>query len=140
MLAAGFALVLLPTLLPGCVSRKLFLVTDPPGARVTVDGRVVGATPYAAEYLSYGTRRVELELDGHARRVERVDIGLPWWQVFPLDVVTDLLVPWTIEDHRSFAFTLRPADPEQGSWADARAARERLRALELQQGAADGGD
>ena len=121
------------------MSRKLFLVTDPPGARVTVDGHVVGTTPYASEFLSYGTRRVELELDGHERRVELVDVGLPWWQVFPLDLVTDLLLPWTIEDHRRFAFTLEPIDAEEATWDDARAARERMRALPAAGPAAAGG-
>jgi hypothetical protein len=132
-------LVLLPALLSGCVSRRLFLETDPPGARVTVDGLVVGTTPYVEEFLSYGTRLVELELDGYERRVELVDIDLPWWQIFPLDLVTDLLVPWTIEDHRRFWFPLRPVDPEEGSWADAHAARERMRALDLDERAAEGG-
>ncbi|MHC5211974.1 MAG: PEGA domain-containing protein [Planctomycetota bacterium] len=132
MIAPLFALALV-AVLPGCVTRKLFLVTDPPGARVSLDGRIVGTTPYSVEFLSYGTRRLELELDGHARRVEPLDLELPWWQVFPMDLVTDLLVPWTIEDERHFSFTLDPVDPEQGSWADARAARERLRALEIEE-------
>jgi hypothetical protein len=132
VIAPLFALALV-AVLPGCVTRKLFLVTDPPGARVSLDGRIVGTTPYSVEFLSYGTRRLELELDGHARRVEPLDLELPWWQVFPMDLVTDLLVPWTIEDERHFSFTLDPVDPEQGSWADARAARERLRALEIEE-------
>jgi hypothetical protein len=132
VIAPLFALALV-AVLPGCVTRKLFLVTDPPGARVSLDGRIVGTTPYSVEFLSYGTRRLELELDGHARRVEPLDLELPWWQVFPMDLVTDLLVPWTIEDERHFSFTLDPVDPEQGSWADARAARERLRAFEVEE-------
>jgi hypothetical protein len=130
--------VLLPALLAGCVSRKLYLVTDPPGARVTIDGTFAGTTPYQEDFLSYGTRRVELELDGYQRSVVPMDVALPWWQIFPLDVVTDLFVPWTIDDERHFAFTLRPLGREEGTWADAYAARERMRALELLQPAADG--
>jgi hypothetical protein len=140
MPALALLALLLTALIPGCVSRRMFLVTDPPGARVTIDGRVVGTSPLEADFLSYGTRRVELELPGHERLVGELDIDLPWWQFFPMGLVTDLLVPWTIEDERHFAFTLRPVHPEEGTWADARAAQLRMREMDQRLPAMDGED
>jgi hypothetical protein len=125
MLLLALALALA---LPGCVSRKLFLRSEPAGARVILDGRAVGVTPYEEEVHTYGTHVVELELDGHARRRELIELPLPWWQVFPLDIVTDLLLPFTIHDDHAFDFELLAVHPEEGTRADADAAFARLRA------------
>jgi hypothetical protein len=121
------ALLLVAVVLSGCVTRRLFLVTDPPGATVFLDGRDVGRTPYQEEFFSYGVRRVELEMPGYARRVELLEVDNPWWQAFPIDIVTDLLLPWTITDDRTFSFRMLAVDPEGSSWEDARAAYERMR-------------
>jgi hypothetical protein len=111
-------------LAPGCVTRKLMLRSDPPGARVMVDGHTVGTTPWEGELGSYGTRRIEFELEGHVRHVELARFSSPWWQLFPLDIVTDLLLPWTIEDVRTLEVELAPQQPDEGSWEEARAVWE----------------
>jgi hypothetical protein len=112
----------------GCVSRKLFLHSEPSGAAVFLDGQRVGNTPWEGDFGSYGVRRVELELPGHARRVETIELEMPWWQYPVLDIVTDLLLPWTVEDHRSFAWPLAPLDRDEGTWEDAHAAQARMQA------------
>jgi hypothetical protein len=119
----------LPALLAGCVSRKLFLVSEPPGATVYLDGQRVGTTPWEGGFRHYGARRIELELPGHERRTDTVDIDMPWWQFPGLDVVTDLLLPFTIDDHHSFSWRLAPVDPGEGTWDDAEAAFRRMREL-----------
>ena len=126
-LARAAVLLLLVGILSGCVTRRLFLVSDPPGATVILDGKEVGRTPYQEDFISYGVRRLELEMPGYARRVELLDVDNPWWQAFPIDIVTDLLLPWTIEDDRTFSFRMLAVDPEASSWDDARAAYERMR-------------
>ncbi len=135
--ALAAALLLAAVALPGCVSRKLFLKTEPPGAVVFLDGARAGVTPYEGELPAYGTRRVEFDLPGYRRRVELLELAWPWWQYVPLDMVTDLLVPWTIEDHREFSFALEAVDPEQATWDDARAARERMQSMQAGLPAAD---
>jgi hypothetical protein len=112
----------------GCVSQKLFLKTTPPGATVMLDGQRVGKTPWEGDYTSYGLRRVELEAPGYVRRVEFIELDRPWWQYPIVAGVSDLLVPWTIHDDRSFAWELQPLDPEAGTWEDARAAEARMKA------------
>lgn len=121
--------LLLAALLGGCVSRKLFLKTEPPGASVMLDGKHIGSTPWEGDFGSYGTRKVELELPGYARRIEVFEIPTPWWQYPGLAVVTDLVLPWTINDDHSFSWALTPIDPEAGTWEDAYAVQRRMEAL-----------
>lgn len=130
-LRRAVTLLLVTVILSGCVTRRLFLVTDPPGATVILDGHEVGRTPYQEEFISYGVRRLELEMPGYTRRVELLDVDNPWWQVFPLDLVTDLLFPWNIQDDRTFSFRMLAVDPESSTWDDARAAYERMREFKL---------
>ena len=61
-------------LLPACVTRKLFVNSEPPGAEVILDGRSVGTTPYEETFLSYGVRRLELRLPGYGRHIQLVDL------------------------------------------------------------------
>jgi hypothetical protein len=122
----GLALALALT---GCVSRKLFIHSEPPGAAVMLDGRRVGTTPWEGDFGSYGARQVELEKPGYVRRIETIEIEMPWWQYPVLDFVTDLLLPWTLSDDRLFRWDLQPIDPEAGTWDDARAAQKRMEAI-----------
>ena len=112
--------------LGGCVSRKLFIQSEPPGAAVMLDGKRVGSTPWEGDFGSYGARRVELEKPGYERRIETIEIEMPWWQYPVLDFVTELLVPWTVSDDRLFTWDLQPIDPDAGTWEDARAAQQRM--------------
>jgi len=92
-------------------------------------------TPYEGELPAYGTRTVELDLPGYHRLREDIPLPWPWWQFVPLDMVTDLLIPWTIEDHRSFSFQLEPVDPDAFGWDDAEAAHRRLEDMRAEAGA-----
>ncbi|HZM00997.1 MAG TPA: PEGA domain-containing protein [Planctomycetota bacterium] len=127
--AARVALLLplaLALALCGCVSRKLFLQSEPPGAAVFLDGRRVGTTPWEGDYESYGARRVELEKPGYARRIETIELDMPWWAWPGPDLVVELLLPWTVNDDRSFAFDLAPLDPDASTWEDAYEAVRRM--------------
>ncbi|HTE04603.1 MAG TPA: PEGA domain-containing protein [Planctomycetota bacterium] len=110
------------------MSRTLSVRSDPPGAIVVMDGKRVGTTPYDQVLDSYGTRSLDLELDGYRSRHELLDVPLPWWQFFPLDIVTDLLLPLGLHDDHVFQFALAPLDPGAGTWDDAHAAHARQQA------------
>ncbi len=117
---------------PACVTRKLFLLSDPPGAQVILDGQLVGSTPYETDFLSYGVRRVELRMPGFQRSFTELDIWRPWWQVFPMSLLTDVLWPFTIEDERRFHIALEVYEDfggPEGAEAAARAAYEKLKAM-----------
>jgi hypothetical protein len=135
-------LALLAVLLPGCISRKLFLKSDPPGATVILDGQVVGTTPYSEDLPAYGTRHLVLEAPGHARLEADLELDTPWYEWWPLDMFTELLWPWTIHDHRYFEFTLeaqaqaQAQEPVPGDWTAAEETLRRVR--EARPGAPDG--
>jgi len=120
--------VLLPALLgPGCVTRKIFLRSEPSGAELFLDGAPVGTTPHEREFVTYGSHRVELRMPGRERVVGVIDVERPWWQVFPISLFTDLVWPGDIEDRHEFGFTL-PLQGGGGGLEEAEAAYERLRA------------
>jgi hypothetical protein len=102
-------LVLAPLVLGGCVERILAVRSEPAGAAVYVDGEPAGVTPLEFRYLWYGTRELLVELPGHRLVRELVTLNPPWWQILPLDFVTDVLVPFTLTDRVDLHYRLDPA-------------------------------
>ena len=99
------AAALLVALGAGCrAERRLMITSDPPGAVVRLDGRLVGATPQTLEFIHYGTRRVSYYLDGYISESHVVELEPPWYGRFPLDLVSEVLIPWGWKDvHRVHA-------------------------------------
>ena len=125
----GLALLLLAAFLPSCVTRTLYVDSDPQGAQVFLDGRQVGVTPYAEEFDYYGVRRLELRHPGQVRLLTELDIERPWWQIFPISVVSDLLVPIPMKDRHSFLFVLESVSDVPMGWEQADEVYARLEAL-----------
>lgn len=124
-------LLLLSALLSsaGCVERELVVETQPAGAEVFVDGRDVGRTdegaPVRVPFDHYGVVVVVARKPGHVPERRRVVLDPPWWQLPPVDLVTDLLWPGTITDERRLEpLVLAPrGEPEDPAAAAARARR-----------------
>ena len=93
--------------LGGCVERLVAVRTEPPGAAVYLDDEKVGETPCEVEYVWYGERELVVELRGHRSVRETLPLRPPWWQFFPLDFITDVLVPFTITDRVEVEYTLQ---------------------------------
>lgn len=109
--------VLLPLALavvtPGCVQRILVVRTQPSGADVYINGQKAGTTPLEYEFQFYLPMDIELrKYDAHEggyRAVHLVkDPKIPWHQYFPLDLVTEFLVPWPIRDVHHVDVELQP--------------------------------
>lgn len=98
MRAAAFSLLLLPSMLAGCVERLLTIRSSPAGAQVFIDGELRGETPHVERYSFYGTREVTLVKKGFRTHRKMVELAGPWWQIFPFDLFTDVLLPFTITD------------------------------------------
>ena len=105
-LIAGF-------LLTGCVERLVIVRSEPP-ATVILDRKVIGTTPVKIPYTWYGKRELTLELKGYQRIREIIVLNAPWWQFFPLDFVTDVLLPFRLHDHVTFDYTLQPLPSPEG--------------------------
>lgn len=113
----------------GSVTRTLRVTSEPSGAEILIDGRIVGTTPYEEIFLSHGVRRCELRHEGYRRLVVALDVERPWWQVFPLSFVTDVLWPVDLHDDHAFALELVPIGSSRAGFADAEDAYERYQAV-----------
>ncbi len=92
----------------GCVYRRLVVRSDPPGAQVILDGQEVGITPVAVPFTYYGTRQLTLVKPGYETRTELVKIPAPWYQVLPLDLVSDNFLLHQVDDRHEIAWQLTP--------------------------------
>jgi hypothetical protein len=116
------ALLFAGVLLAGCsTKRTLWIESDPPGARVFVDGVDRGPAPAAVPFVHYGDFDVRLEHPGH----------VPWAGVVSVASridgypVVDLPFELAVR-HRAFRWkgSLLPI-PARPTEADARAAYDR---------------
>ena len=127
LLAAGLVLAVTA----GCVQRRMTIRSNPPGALVYVDDYQIGTTPVSHDFVYYGTRKIRLVKDGYETLTVRQPIPLPWYEVFPLDFVTENLVPWEIRDERVIDLAMQPASTEPAESVAARAEQARLAAGSL---------
>lgn len=93
----------------GCVQRRMTIRSSPPGALVYVDDYQIGTTPVSTDFIYYGTRKIRLVKDGFETLTVRQPFPLPWYQVFPLDFVTENLWPAEIRDERVVDLAMTPA-------------------------------
>ncbi len=80
--------------------RTLEITSDPPGAEVRLDDSKVGLTPVSIPFEHYGIRRVTLYKEGFRTHSEQIELGPRWYSRFPLDLVTEVLIPLGIDDRR----------------------------------------
>jgi hypothetical protein len=104
---------LLPT--TGCVRRRLTIRTTPPGAQVFVDNQEIGTTPCSASYVYYGTRSITVMKDGY--RTEKIlqNIPPPWYEIPPLDFISENFIWRELRDERIVDVQLVPEEivPQQ---------------------------
>jgi hypothetical protein len=106
-------------LLCGCVERRIYLRSDPPGADVYIDGEFVGQTrpdddpegPLYANFIFYGTREYTMRKPGYATTTGQVSLVRPWYQYPPVDFFAEVLAPWRIVDRHYVEVSLEPAEP-----------------------------
>jgi len=98
----------------GCVDRRMTILSDPPGALVRVNGYDLGAAPVdvpSDKFVYYGHYEIELIKDNYEPLRVRQAVPPPWYERFPLDFISENLVPWRIKDHRIYSYTLAPPQP-----------------------------
>lgn len=92
----------------GCVSRRLMVHSNPPGAMALVDGKEIGMTPTAVDFTWYGTREVTLIKDGYETKSQLVPVKAPWYQWPVVEFFSDNLLPGRVTDRRVVQFNLDP--------------------------------
>jgi len=101
-------LVLLCAAATGCVRRRLTVRTTPPGAQVFIDDQEIGTTPCSASYVYYGTRKITIMKDGYKTETLYQKFDPPWYEIPPLDFVSENLVAREIRDERIVDVQLVP--------------------------------
>ena len=103
------ALVISCGLQTGCMQRRILVRSNPEGALVTIDQLPIGHTPVAVPFTYYGTREIRVEKDGFQTQKVKHRFRAPWYQIPPLDLITDNFWPREINDDRIVDFQLTPA-------------------------------
>jgi len=112
MVVLPLVLVLLAS--PACVKKSIGVRSDPPGATVYLDGLEVGQTPVDfIPFDFYGTRQITLHKPGCLSEKRLVRMKAPWYEWFPIDIVSELVVPWTVRDQRTYYFSLARTPPAE---------------------------
>jgi len=115
----------------GCAAqRTLEVQSDPPGATLRIDDRVVGPTPYVEHFSDYGTRRITLYKAGYHSRSEVVTLKAPWYAIFPLDIFSEILFPFGWKDPHRYKLQLEAVKGEVTN-TDLTKVLERAQALRL---------
>lgn len=101
-------LLLIATLVPGCVRRRMTVRSHPSGAAVYVDHQEIGTTPVSTPFVYYGTRKIQLVKDGYETLTVNHQVSPPWYQIPPLDFFSENLYPGEIRDERIVDLELEP--------------------------------
>lgn len=121
-LLLAFLLALLPA---GCVTRRVLITSDPPGAMVYRNGQPIGPTPVEESFVYYGTYHYRLVIDGREPVDFYPDLVAPWYQWPGIDLVTENILPFTFRDRQRLHFAIPPSPPVRHDAI-------RARAMELQ--------
>ncbi len=99
----------------GCVRRRLTVRTTPPGAQVFIDDQEIGTTPCSSAFVYYGTRKITLMKDGYRTETIYQKIPPPWYEISPLDFLTETVYPLEVRDERIVDVQLVPEElmPQQ---------------------------
>jgi hypothetical protein len=76
---------------------------------VLENGHEIGPAPVTQHFQYYGKYRFDIIANGYQTQVVLQPVSAPWYEYFPLDFISENIVPWTIRDHRVFTYNLEPA-------------------------------
>jgi hypothetical protein len=86
----------------------MMIRSNPPGALVYVDDYEIGTTPVATNFTYYGTRKIRLVKEGFETLTLMQKFPTPWYEIPPLDFISENLIPGEIRDRRDFCYQMRP--------------------------------
>jgi len=114
--------------LSGCLERRIFITSDPPGALVHLNDVEVGRTPVDVDFTHYGVYDVRLTKDGFAPLLTSREAKAPVYEWPFIDLVAEAVPTRTVTEFRwHFALESVSSDPDD--------VIERGRALREQVGA-----
>jgi hypothetical protein len=90
----------------GCVERRFVIDSNPPAAKVYVNGEPIGFTPVDLPFTYYGTYNVTLERDGFQTQTFPWRVRAPWYAYPPFDFIVENLYPLKVRDIRRQQFEM----------------------------------
>jgi hypothetical protein len=124
--ARGLAVVAVAAILGGCVERRIFIETDPPGALVWLNDAQVGRSPVDVGFTHHGVYDLRIEKEGYEPLVTPADTNGPIWDAVPLDFFAEVL-PVNAKAEARWKFTLTPRNDSEEALVE-RATQLRSRA------------
>lgn len=104
-----FLVMLMPSL--GCVHREMMIYSEPNGARVFVNDVEVGTAPCKVPtnlFQDYGHYKIRLLRQGYEPFETSQYVKAPVYQYFPLDFVSEVLLPFPLHDKHCFTYQMQP--------------------------------
>ena len=92
----------------GCVERRYFIESDPPGALVLVNGQPLGVTPVDGAFLYNGNYNFTLVKDGYETLQVKQEIPAKFYEYVPIDFFSENVYPGKVEDVRRLRYSLTP--------------------------------
>jgi len=80
--------------------------SQPQGADVYIDRKLVGQTPCMHEFLYYGGHHIELTKKDHNNLRTTLKLKAPIYEYFPISIFSELLIPWEIVDMHVASYKL----------------------------------
>ena len=108
----------------GCVRRTMTFNTDPQGAVVHLNDAEIGRTPVTVDFTWYGDYDIIYRKEGYLALATHHRVRPPWYQLWPLDFFSEVLVPWEIHDPHEMPLAELEPEPEPDSEALVRRADE----------------
>jgi hypothetical protein len=109
-LAVVFAAILGLITLAGCTSRGMTVTSNPPGAELSINRRVVGKTPMRVGFTHYGAYRIEMRRKGFETLVKEESIKPGYYGYDPAAFVADNLVPARLNDEVYLHYVMTPLE------------------------------
>ena len=105
------AAMVMVCLAAGCVRRTVTVNTDPQGATVILNDEEIGTSPVSVDFIWYGDYDVTVRKEGYETLHTHERLTAPWYQVPPIDLIAEALIPVTLHDRHEMSFALEPASP-----------------------------
>ena len=110
----------------GCVERRVWIESTPPGALVWLNDAQVGRTPVDVAITHHGVYDIRREKEGYEPLITSANTDGPAWDTAPLDLGAELM-PMKFKCEARWSFTLWPRDDSEIALVDrATALRDRL--------------
>ncbi len=104
LLAAGLCAA---CTLPGCIERRIYITSEPPGATVWVNDIEAGRTPTSVAFTYFGNYDVRLRKDGYEPLITKGEANPPVYE-FPGPDIVATAVPARIKTDVKWNYVLQP--------------------------------